>query len=78
MVEQVSNISLTERFCERLGCRGLISDDSANPYSWLLVQGVIQIENVSIDTNRSNEEESKIFVEQMAPITLGHEIKHVA
>lgn len=75
-VEQIGNRALTESFCDQLGCHCLISDDSANPYSWLLIQGTGRVENVSIDLKRSNEEESKIFIEPMAAEQ--DEIKYVA
>jgi hypothetical protein len=37
------------QFCESLCCRGLISDDSIDQYSWILVHGPNSCERVLVD-----------------------------
>ncbi|MDQ3252991.1 MAG: hypothetical protein M3R15_03635 [Acidobacteriota bacterium] len=75
-VEQIGNEALTGQFCDELDCRCLISDDSVNPYSWLLVQGTGDVQSVSIDAHRSDEDEGEIFINH--PVAHQDNVSHVA
>ncbi|HYF64089.1 MAG TPA: hypothetical protein VD886_14805 [Herpetosiphonaceae bacterium] len=41
--------SLVGRFCAAVGCRGLTSDDTANPYRWLLADERGELSAVTLD-----------------------------
>ncbi len=56
-LEQLDSMSIIMRFSELLHCACLVSDDSDNPYTWLLVQGLDKIQPVSLDMERLDKEE---------------------
>ncbi len=40
------------QFCEKLGCLCLITDNSVNPYLWILVDDTKKFEKVYLDTDK--------------------------
>lgn len=55
--------STIKEFCTILHCNCLISDDSVNPYSMLLVQESEDIQLISLDPERLNRDEEYIMIE---------------
>ncbi|MBW4637915.1 MAG: hypothetical protein KME05_06715 [Gloeocapsa sp. UFS-A4-WI-NPMV-4B04] len=51
------------QFCCILHCKCLISDDSVNPYSMLLVQESENIQLISLEPKRLNKDEEYIMIE---------------
>ncbi|NET57174.1 MAG: hypothetical protein F6K47_13730 [Symploca sp. SIO2E6] len=47
----------TGQFSSMLRCKCLISDESANPYSWLLIQGTTDCQIVYLDPDKLDENE---------------------
>lgn len=56
-IEQHASQSMIGEFCEMLHCHCLISDDSFNPFSMLLVQGMGKQQLVFLDVERLDENE---------------------
>jgi hypothetical protein len=52
---------LVEQFCRRLNCSCLISDDSPNPYSMLLVRPDGATQRVYLDTERLDEHDEYVI-----------------
>ena len=48
--------SILGKFCERLRCSCLTSDQSPNPYSMVLVEGVSKSKGVFLDTERLDQD----------------------
>lgn len=59
-LEGVEGRPLVERFSRRLGCSCLMSDDSPNPYSMLLVRPDGETRRVYLDTARLDERDEYV------------------
>ncbi|NER46418.1 MAG: hypothetical protein F6J92_06935 [Symploca sp. SIO1A3] len=52
--------ALTGQFSNMLRCKCLISDESVNPYSWLLIQGTTDCQIVYLDSDKLDEKEEYV------------------
>ncbi|MGA1839284.1 MAG: hypothetical protein ACMUIU_01555 [bacterium] len=56
-LEQLESKVIIGQFCDILHCKCLMSDESLNPFSWLLVQGSSNIQAVFLNPDKFEKEE---------------------
>lgn len=61
-----SELDLATKLVERLNCQCLISDDSPNPYSWILVSPGIMPRTVFVDVDGFGEHDQLTIIETPA------------
>jgi hypothetical protein len=64
-LEQNANKSMIGEFCELLHCHCLISDDSFNPFSMLLIQDEEKQQLVFLDVERLDEKEEYVIARRL-------------
>ena len=55
------NLILLGRLCDMMGCKALVSDESLNPYLWILIHGPKRYQRVLLDPNLFNSPDNQQF-----------------
>jgi hypothetical protein len=61
------DLDLIGRLCQIWDCAALVSDDSVNPYSWLLVRGPDDIQPVHVDAESLDDEDTWVLTSVPEP-----------
>lgn len=65
--EQVGSEQIVGEFCDLFHCKCLMSDNSVNPYSWLLVEGVGKVHPVELNEHYLDADESRYVIDESVP-----------
>ena len=61
VLEEMTEIVFAQKFCELLNCKCLISDDSIDPFTYILITGYSKSKSVEVDPELENFDEYKII-----------------